>query len=57
MVDKIETDVDKLLLVLTMNTNFPIYIAKIELFSIFKPKVVYNRLYLHYHFLNFERKI
>ena len=38
MVEKIETDVDQLLLVLTMNTIFPIYIAKIELFFNFETK-------------------
>ena len=38
MVEKIETDVDKLLLVLTMNRIFPIYIAKIELFFNFETK-------------------
>ena len=38
MVEKIGTDVDKLLLVLTMNTNFPVYIAKIELFFNFETK-------------------
>ena len=31
MLEKIETDVDRLLLVLTMNKNVPIYFAKIEL--------------------------
>ena len=40
MIEKIETDVDKLLLVLTMNKIFPIYIAKIEPFSILYPKSI-----------------
>ena len=31
MVEKIETDVYRLLLVLKMNKNFPIYFAKIEI--------------------------
>ena len=38
MVEKIKTDVDKLLLVLTMNKIFPIYIAEIELFLNFETK-------------------
>ena len=32
MLQKIKTDVNRLLLVLIMKTNFPIYFAKIELF-------------------------
>ena len=32
MVEKIKTDVDRLLLVLTVKTNFSIYFAKTELF-------------------------
>ena len=32
MKEKIKTDVDRLLLVLTMKKKFPIYFAKIELF-------------------------
>ena len=52
MVEKIKTDVDKLLLVLTMNTIFPIYIAKIELFlnfvtksSLFTSVFIFNTIY------------
>ena len=33
MIEKIKTDVDKLLLVLMMDINFPIYFAKSGLFS------------------------
>ena len=32
MIEKIKTDVDRVLLVLTMNKKIPIYIAKIEFF-------------------------
>ena len=40
MSEKIKTDVAKLLLVLTMNINFPIYnIAKIKLSFNFKTKI------------------
>ena len=46
MVQKIETDVDKLLLVLKMNKNFPIYITKIQLLLYFETKVVYVRPFL-----------
>ena len=46
MVEKIKTDVDELLLVLTMKNKFLIYFAKIELFSISYPKVVYLRPFL-----------
>ena len=38
MVEQIETDVDRLLWVLTMKTNFPICFAKIELFINFEIK-------------------
>ena len=38
MVVKIKTDVDRLLLVLTMNKIFPICIAKIKLFFNFETK-------------------
>ena len=38
MVENIETDVNNLLLVLTMNKNLPIYFAKIELFFNFETK-------------------
>ena len=36
MVEKIKTDVDKLLMILAMKIKFPIYFAKIEFFSISK---------------------
>ena len=39
MAEKIKTDVDSLLLMLIMKTNFPIYFAKIELFFNFKTKI------------------
>ena len=48
MVEKVKTDVDRLLLVLTMKKKFPIYFAKTELFSILKPKVVYLSLFLSF---------
>ena len=38
MSEKIKTDVDGLLLNLTMKTDFPIYLVKIELFIIFQIK-------------------
>ena len=38
MAEQIKTDVDTLLLVLIMKTNFPIYFAKIELFFNFETK-------------------
>ena len=38
MPEKIKTDVNKLLLVLIMKTNFPIYFSKIELFFNFETK-------------------
>ena len=38
MVEKIKTNVGRLLLVLIMKTNFPIYFAKIELFFNFETK-------------------
>ena len=41
MVEKIKTDLDRLLLILTMKKSFPMYSDGIELFSISKPKVVY----------------
>ena len=40
MLEKIKTDVDRLLLVLTMKKNFLIHFAKIELFLISKAKVL-----------------
>ena len=57
MVEKMKTDVDGLLLIVPMTKNFRIYFAKVELFSISKPKVVYARFYLFYHLPNFENKI
>ena len=41
MVEKMKIDVDRLPLVLIMKKKFPTYFAKIELFSILKPKVVH----------------
>ena len=38
MVEKIKTDVDKLILVLIMKKNVPKYFAKIELSFIFESK-------------------
>ena len=38
MAEKIKTDIDRLLLVLLMKTNFPIYFAKIELLFNFETK-------------------
>ena len=38
MAEKIKMDVDRLLLILIMKTKFPIYFAKIELFSNFETK-------------------
>ena len=59
VLEKIETDVNTLILVLTMKINFPIYFAKIELFSNFETKsslstsvFVFSRI-----FKNFENKI
>ena len=38
ILEKMKTDVDRLVLVFIMKTNVPIYFAKIELFFIFKTK-------------------
>ena len=46
MVGKIKTDVDGLLLNLTMKKNFPIDFVKIELLSFFKSKAVHLHLFL-----------
>ena len=57
IVEKLKMDVDRLLLVskLKKSSNLGIYIEKFV--SILKPKVVYVRFHLHYHFPNFENKI
>ena len=41
MTKKIKVDVDRLLLVSIMKIFFPVDFTKIELFSFFKPEVVY----------------
>ena len=46
MAEKIETDIDRLLLVLIMKKKLPIYFAKIELFSFSKQNLVYLRPFL-----------
>ena len=46
MVDKIQMDVDRLLLVLIMKKNFRYILPKLDFFSISKPKVVYLRPFL-----------
>ena len=46
MVEKIKTDVDKLLLILKMKKNFQYILVKLNFISISKPKVVYLRPFL-----------
>ena len=59
MVEKIKTDVDRLLSVLTVKKKFRCIFMKFNFFSISKPKVIYLRpfFYLLYYFPNFEKKI
>ena len=46
MIEKIKTYANRLLLFLIMKKKFSIYFSKIELFSISKPKVVYQSPFL-----------
>ena len=48
MVEKMKTDVDRLLLLLTMKKTFPIYFTKTELFFNFRTRVVHLRLFLSF---------
>ena len=60
MIEKIESDVDKLLLVSKFKKSFRYILLKLNFFSILKPKVVYLRPFLPYdiyNFPNFKKKI
>ena len=57
MVEKIKTEVDRLFLVLIIKKKISMDFVKLDFFSFFKPKVIYVRFYLLYHFPNFENKI
>ena len=46
MVEKIKTDVDRLLLILILKKNFRYILLKLNFFSLSKPKVVYLRPFL-----------
>ena len=46
MADKIKMDVDRLILLLTMEKKFRYILLKLIIFSISKPKVVYLRPFL-----------
>ena len=47
MVEKLKTNVDRLLLVLIMEQKFPKYFVKLDFFSFLKPNVVYLRPFLN----------
>ena len=55
MLEKMKTDVDKLLSVLSLKNKFPIDFTKIDLFFYFSNQklAIYVRLYLLYYFPNF----
>ena len=58
MVKKMKTDVDRLLLVLTMEKKIQKYFVKLKFFSFLKPNVVYLRPFLtSLQFTKFENKI
>ena len=58
MVEKMKTDVDRLLLVLKIETKFSKYFVKLNFFSFSKPNAAYLRPFLaSLQFLKFKKKI